>query len=230
MATGLLHTADKVPSSRPEQELTPGGSGLGGPVARLGQQESPSSQPCAPTGPGSRQLGVTEGEALAGKAVLETTSVERQGRSRKRAVLRRPRPRNAAPPPPPREGEAGPCPALGAACRVLTWGTTRHALSRGHPLAPSSVDPRSRRSTSLCLAGLGGARMLALPTPGLSAPTRSARCAPPGAEGAPRWPSLVCLGLSGVAHEPWEHPGSLPPFVLILRFHMHPTFSEPKWG
>lgn len=38
-----------------------------------------------------------------------------------------------------------------------TWGTTWHALSRGRRLAPSSADPRSRRSTSPCPAGLGGA-------------------------------------------------------------------------
>lgn len=184
MATGLLHAADKVPSPRLEQELTPEGSRLGGAVVRLGLQGSPSSQACVPTGPCSGQLGVTEGEALAGKAVLETTSVECQGRNSKHSVLRRPRPQSAAAPPPPPEGEAGPSPALGAACRVLTWETTLRALSRGHPLAPSSADPRSRRSTSLCLAGLGGAQMLALPTPDLLVPTRSARCVPQGCGGS----------------------------------------------
>lgn len=184
MAAGLLHAADKVLSPRLEQKLTPEGSRLGGPVVRLGLQESPSSQPCAPTGPCSGQLGVTEGEALTGKTVLETTSVERQGRNSKHSVLRRPRPQNAAVPPPPLEGEAGPYPALRAACRVLTWGTTLRALSRGHPLAPSSADPRSRRSTSLCLAGLGGTRMLALPTSDLLVPTRSARCVPQGCGGS----------------------------------------------
>lgn len=42
-----------------------------------------------------------------------------------------------------------------AAHKALTWGTIGHALSRGHPHVPNSVDLHSRRNISPCPAGLG---------------------------------------------------------------------------
>ena len=157
VVTRLLDAADKVPSFCLEQEPTPGGSSLrglraAGPAVR--EPTSPAPPATAhPTQARAGQSGLTECQALAGKA-----------------APRRPPIPGFHPPPQDWGGKAGPYPAPGAACRVLTWGTTWHALSRGHPLAPSSADPRGRRSTSLGLAALGGAWMLALPTPGPSVP------------------------------------------------------------
>lgn len=73
--------------------------------------------------------------------------------------------------------------------------------------------------------------MLALPTPGLSAPTHLARCAPQGC-GGPQ------VAFPYVARVIWGHSGTLgaptalcPPLpCILLGFHMDPTFSKVKWG
>lgn len=95
-----------------------------------------------------------------------------------------------------------------AARRALTSGTTWHAQSRGHPLAPRSADPRSRRSTSpypVGLRGGRGGRRFWLP---------HVKPCPPGqgtsprlGSGAPRRASLMGRGLAEVPDPP-------PPFSL----------------
>lgn len=52
----------------------------------------------------------------------------------------------------------------------------------------------------------------------------------PRAVGAPTWPSLMCQGLSGVAHEPWGHPGSLPPLCPYSWISQAPHFLRGEVG
>lgn len=97
--------------------------------------------------------------ALAGKLFWRQT-LEHQGRNSRSAVpTESPRPRSLRLDTP-GTGEGR------LARRARTWGTTWHARSRGRRLAPSSADPRSRRNTSPCPAGLDGVKTLVLTSPG----------------------------------------------------------------
>ena len=156
MVTRLLDAADKVPSFCLEQEPTPGGSSLrglraAGPAVRE-QPLQPRLPPRTPHRPAQGSRGSLSVRHLLGRPPPEgppfpdfTPPPGLGGQSR--------------PIPGPRSGLQGPYLGNHLACSV-----------RGHPLAPSSADPRGRRSTSLGLAALGGAWMLALPTPGPSVP------------------------------------------------------------
>lgn len=127
----------------------------------------PGCQVPAPGRPWARSRPHPVQGALAEQAVWEATSAEHQGRNGTRALSRGPHPRDATL----QTTESG------AAREALTWGTTWRARSRGRPLAPSSADPRSRRSTSLCPVGLWGAEMLPCPHP----------ATPPGPACPPGW-------------------------------------------
>lgn len=201
MATSLLDAADEVPSLCLEQEFAPGESLGRGAVRGEASGQWARAALCPRSAPQRAAGAATSAPAGGhpGDSLCRASSIgKRQGGG---CSQRGPIPRNHP------QGEGSwPCPAPGAACGVFTWGTTWHAPSRGHPLAPSSADPRSRRSTSLCLAGLGGAWTLALPTPSLLAPTHWARRAPEAGCGAP-----------------W----SLPPLpCILLGSHRNPTFSR----
>lgn len=169
VAARFLDAADKVPSFRLEQKLTPeegefrspvgGGLGRRGPHSWLPSSSARKALGQVPAPP--------RAGALAEQAVWEAASAEHQGRNGTRALSRGPHPRDATL----QTTESG------AAREALTWGTTWRARSRGRPLAPSSADPRSRRSTLLCPVGLWGAETLPCPHP----------ATPPGPACPPGW-------------------------------------------
>lgn len=118
MATSLLDTADKVPSLCLEQEFAPG-EGLGGLVAAgLGCWRTLPASLVPPSA--LRRAAGAECQALAGKAVLETASVEHQGRNSKNAIPGGPHPQDLTPPPvpSPRSGLQGPYLGNHLACSV----------------------------------------------------------------------------------------------------------------
>lgn len=204
MDAGLPDSADKLPSFCLEQELTPEGSSdtawAVGPSPPSSSPRSPSGwgRACCSSVPDSPPLWApgTPGRAgyLLGRLfwpLLSSKEETAQG----------------SPNPEPDTSWDG----------ALTWGTTWHAQSRAHPLAPSSAGLRSRRNTSPGPAGLAWRQGAQGCLPRLG----------PG-WGAPRWAFLTGQGLSesllcpGGSHWPGH---SLPPHTVS-----HRSLGTSAWG
>lgn len=166
VAIRLLDAANKVPSFCPEQEFTPEESEFRSPVG-VGCQRTSSQSSSSP----GKTLG--RGPAFCSCLPHSSRGSLSGGHLPRRLFWKKPllsiKEETAKVPSPEGPPSLRPdTPRTVESHRALTWGTTWRAESRGHPLAPSSVDPHSRRSTSPCPVGLEGAEIPAMATPSCS--------------------------------------------------------------
>ena len=107
-----------------------------------------------------------------------------------------------------------------------TWGTIWHARSRGRRLVPSSADPRSRRSTSPCPAGLGWSQDTGLDHTG-SLEWLGASPLGWGQGSQVAFPSRA--GLSGVICEPWGLPLAFTITLPGILLGIHMRSISQRW-